>query len=296
MPAEVHNLKMIRGIGPGVESRLHAAGIHTYQDLAAQEPETIAALLADLAGLSAARIIKQDWIGQARARMVDLATSAADETLTQLGRQHYASYTVELLLDEDNRVRRTRVVHIQSGAEEAWAAWEDERLLRFLIAQADLKLVAADQPAVANTRADEYLETTAEQPHTKNPATGAAVKPQPRGLTTLITKEISCGRLVQAGREFEVQLRLEWADAPLSEHPHYQHQVTIYAAALEGTHQRLPIGELRGALEPSGQTMLPVMCRPLGPGLYRIAATLVLSKGDQQYPSAFLDGSMLQVY
>ncbi len=44
----------------------------------------------------------------------------------------YATFVVELLLDEHGNVRRTRVVHVQTGAEQRWAGWDQERLLVFL--------------------------------------------------------------------------------------------------------------------------------------------------------------------
>jgi helix-hairpin-helix protein len=65
-PPEIDDLKLINGIGPAVERRLHGVGIFTFAQLAALSPADIAAAVADLAGLSAERIIKQDWISQAR--------------------------------------------------------------------------------------------------------------------------------------------------------------------------------------------------------------------------------------
>jgi predicted flap endonuclease-1-like 5' DNA nuclease len=59
------DFRKIAGIGLAIERRLHEAGILTYQDLAARSPEQIAASLADVAGVSSARIASQDWAGQA---------------------------------------------------------------------------------------------------------------------------------------------------------------------------------------------------------------------------------------
>jgi hypothetical protein len=61
------DFKIIRGIGPGIEERLHKNGVLTYDRLAALSPADIAALLASFAGVSTERIIKQNWIGQAHA-------------------------------------------------------------------------------------------------------------------------------------------------------------------------------------------------------------------------------------
>jgi hypothetical protein len=49
-------------------------------------------------------------------------------------REHYATFVVELLLAEDGRVRRTRVVHVQTGAEDRWPNWNGPRLLDFVVA------------------------------------------------------------------------------------------------------------------------------------------------------------------
>lgn len=65
-PPEVDDLKKINGIGPAVEHRLHRVGIFTFAQLAALSSADVAAPLIDLTGLTAERINKQDWIGQAR--------------------------------------------------------------------------------------------------------------------------------------------------------------------------------------------------------------------------------------
>jgi hypothetical protein len=49
-----------------------------------------------------------------------------------LEQRPYATFVVELLLGQDGGVRRTRVVHVQTGAEQKWAGWDEERLLAFL--------------------------------------------------------------------------------------------------------------------------------------------------------------------
>ncbi|MCS6881569.1 MAG: hypothetical protein RMK84_09455 [Oscillochloridaceae bacterium] len=56
----------IAGIGPVIKRQLYAAGIRTFQQLAAIAPEDIIRLAKDLPLLSVERIIRQDWTGQAR--------------------------------------------------------------------------------------------------------------------------------------------------------------------------------------------------------------------------------------
>jgi hypothetical protein len=65
-PPNSDDLKLINGIGRVVENRLHERSVYTFAQLSALSPADIAAAVADVAGLTAERIIKQDWIGQAR--------------------------------------------------------------------------------------------------------------------------------------------------------------------------------------------------------------------------------------
>ena len=65
-PPGSDDLRLIDGIGPAVEHRLQGVGVNTFDQLAALSPADIAAAVADLTGLTTERIIKQDWIGQAR--------------------------------------------------------------------------------------------------------------------------------------------------------------------------------------------------------------------------------------
>jgi hypothetical protein len=73
------DLKLINGIGKAVEDRLHDHSIYTFAQLVAASPADIAAAVAGLAGLSAERIIKQDWIGQARKLASKSVLSEAQE-------------------------------------------------------------------------------------------------------------------------------------------------------------------------------------------------------------------------
>jgi hypothetical protein len=136
------DFQQIQGIGAAIDGRLHDAGILTYQDLAALTPEQIAASLAGLAGLSPARIASQDWAGQAGR----LAGPAAPPLPSEPD-QHYASFHIELLLDVDDSVRRTKVRHHQSGTDEAWAGWDEGRLLALL--REHIPIMAPRQPAEA---------------------------------------------------------------------------------------------------------------------------------------------------
>ena len=55
-----------------------------------------------------------------------------NSSVASTGRQHYATFAVELLLSADDRVRRTRVTHVQSGVIVSWAGWRPTELMAFL--------------------------------------------------------------------------------------------------------------------------------------------------------------------
>jgi len=61
-------LTEIDGIGPAYERALNALGIHTFAQLAAQNPDDLAARLSSVR-VTAARIKRDQWIEQAAARI-----------------------------------------------------------------------------------------------------------------------------------------------------------------------------------------------------------------------------------
>lgn len=87
--ARSDDFKLINGIGPAVEKRLHGVGVTNFAQLAALSPADIAAAVAGIAGLTAERIIKQDWIGQAR-RLMEESTSGESQKQVELAAESFA--------------------------------------------------------------------------------------------------------------------------------------------------------------------------------------------------------------
>jgi len=174
---KIDDLKLINGIRPVVEHRLHRVGIYTYAQLAALSPADIVEAVASIGGLTSERIIKLDWIGKARKRasgsivsepdwikqarqlVVDVpvtrrkydaelpgetqrftgATSEPqEETKTPVDSPRYATFTVELLLSADNEALSTRIAHRESGDEKTWDSLPHVELLSFFIQHAQL--------------------------------------------------------------------------------------------------------------------------------------------------------------
>ena len=68
MPISHDDLKLISGIGPGLEKKLRDAGITSYLQIAALTPAEIAELEATVVKFTG-RISRDDWIGQAQQLM-----------------------------------------------------------------------------------------------------------------------------------------------------------------------------------------------------------------------------------
>ena len=140
------DLQSINGIGPTVARRLHKSDVVTYSDLAALTPAGIAELLTDVAGVSAARIAKQDWIGQAR-RLVGGPTQASHLGEHRPERhQRHVTFHVELVVGPDDGIRRTHVHHQQSDITDTWAGWQPEQLIAFLHHRASIDEPATVEP------------------------------------------------------------------------------------------------------------------------------------------------------
>ncbi len=135
------DFKRIKGIGPAAAQKLHSAGVITFAQLADLSPSDLASLIP---GLSTKRVAREGWTRQARKltpKPARVKPGAAATGMT--GHQFYATFTIELLLDEHRFVRRTRAVHIQTGDEATWAGWEGARLNSFLAERAGLVSQAA---------------------------------------------------------------------------------------------------------------------------------------------------------
>jgi hypothetical protein len=250
-----------------MESRLHNVGILTYAQLAALSPEELVERLG-LSGMAAKNVSKHDWAGQARqfatspeatpaepAPALPLQTLGAEDASS--GRQHYATFTVELLLGEESEVRRTRVKHIQEGEQETWAGWEDGRLVSFFVEHAALR-----GPATAGASA---LAGGAEQL--------AELDIEVTGLEVDEAEEMDGSRL---RAQIEFQLSGIAAKQVASERAAYFIHILAYMIA---TGETIVLTAVQGELQPG--TLLYMKSVDFAPpqvGHYQLLATVVLSE------------------
>ncbi len=291
---QADDFKLIHGIGPGIESRLHAAGIRTYAQLATMTPEQVVSSLGKVIGLTSERVSDQNWIGQAH----DLAPVApADNSNDVAVRQHYATYTVELLLSEDKGVRRTRMMHIQSKTEETWAGWDEKRFLDFVIQRAELNL---SESQASRLSAEELTrpERNNIEPLIVTPKLSG--NPRLGELRTISLQTGYKGRILPRHQPFEVDLTLDMTKLVIPDNMTVGYAAQFFVKAF-GNGARQKIGEALGAFTTVDTVEMSIKNTGLKEGTYRISVDLALSLQPAE-PAAQpelmmpLDGGLLQVY
>jgi hypothetical protein len=121
------DLQAIRGVGPKIEAQLKAAGITSLEQLARTSLNELVTLLRDVRPrYDADRIIREGWLAQA-ARL-----AATEHVPADTGRYRH-NFTAEVHLEVgSDDVISSKVVHVQTGDEDAWAGWDADRLVRFI--------------------------------------------------------------------------------------------------------------------------------------------------------------------
>ncbi len=304
MHTTADDFKQIHGIGPAIEKRLHQAGILTFSQLSAMAPDELATLFTDMTGFSVERIVQKNWIGQARQLAAEQeSVQTVNKPKTLEGHQHYAVFTVELLLDEENTVRRTRAMHVQSQAEEVWAGWEEPRLVNFFTESAGLKIPQANEAVRAKQPPAEIVEK----------APGIHGEPQAVTPTPAISGELRLGklvlgaagieeplRLIYSDQTFRVKFMLDLTDVQVSRDVPLDYSAKVYAKRL-GEVSRQPVGQAEGRLLTADRIDLDVKGIHLPRGTYRMEVFVKLSSpGEMAKPGyglmAMAEGGLLQIY
>ncbi len=290
---QADDFKLINGIKSGIENRLHNAGITSYAQLIALSPDDIVAAVGTLVGMTADRVIKQDWIGQARQlesqREQALAEMQSDQSRAE--RQHYATFTLELLLGGENEVRRTRIMHIQGKAEETWAGWEQVRVIDFIISRAELRLPKAE-PVQAGTG---LIETTL--PESPQPVLG---NPRLQELVAIPSAEDSPRRLISASQPFGVRMTLDLSEVSSPKDTPLEYSTTFFSKKL-GRGERMTVGNAKGSCMPEEKVVIGIENATLQEGVYRLEAEVVLKLlSEKAIPDSGLttqlEGGLLGIY
>jgi len=239
------DLQKITGIGAALAARLAEAGVTTYRELACHAPQRLAALTR----VPTAKIVSQDWAGQARR----LAGSALTEPE---GQQKYATFHVELLIDADNTVRRTKTRHFQTDTEESWPGWDDQRLIAVMRRKAALDAPAADPP----------LRELPGPPRPAGPPPIHAEGPTP-------AEEGTHGSFRLASQPTAVRMRFQVG--PGLDAGEVDFTVEVAACSLADGH-RHSLAPASGTATIDRPVTLELAGPPLPPGIHRLEATVII--------------------
>ncbi len=313
-PPRIDNLRLINGIGPAVEKRLNGVGVFTFAQLAALPPADIAAALADLTGLSSERIIKQDWIGQARKLAAESATSEAQrvveapveppaviehaqsatlsvesekDAVPSRERYHPTTFTLEFLLDEDNNIHSTHVLHVQSKREDTWTGWQKTQLVDFLSQSAGLN-IPSDEPALLSAKEPDHAPAVVEESHHapvlvtgSEPLTPLAAQPRLAGTLRVREMEMigvessSPRRNLTRDEPFGVRLTLDLTELQVPGNTPLNYKASIYGKDLS-SRSSLALGKAQGTIIPADTVTIKVERNTLPEGIYQLAATVIL--------------------
>lgn len=304
LPEEHDDFQKLDGIGPAMERRLVEAGIRSYGQLTAVSAQELATLLP---GITAEKIEQNNWHGKAQ-------TLAQAQAATASGNgQHYATFTVKLLLNKDNSVRRTHITHVQQEEhKETWAGWQPKRVQSFIRQHAQIG--GKQPPAKAQTAAaastipfgkaaaspsfdlriepiDELTMHFVESSPASSAETAASTdseqsvlsqKPsqstQPESAPEPLSVELNTpNNLLEHGHAFNVQLFLDLARLAHDKQTPLNYQAAIYAARLDGG-TRQKVGSAYGAINTVAKTVaIDVPSQIALPGTYRLEAEMAIA-------------------
>lgn len=291
--------RQISGIGPGIEQRLHSAGIHTFAQLGELSIEEILAVLNGMVGITRERVTQQDWPAQARRLAQELQPLAEAGDRPQLPQENfrsepppetependwrkYESFMVELLIDENHQVRRTRVVHVRSNEKSSWAGWNPHHLDKWVAKQLHLSQ-PQELDDLSSTRVNGSVTI--------------------RSLSIFPLAADSSTHFIDSYQPFHVHILLDLSQASVRPNMGLVYQAAVEAHPL-GSGRSFHLGSNSGPLSHSNeseQAILSIKTNGIPEGTYRLEATvLVYSEGslspEQDGARAMIEGELLQVF
>ena len=243
--------------------------------------------------------------------------------------QHYESFIIRVLLNDDGSIHDTRMEHIGTGEVKRWAGWEHGAMLGFIKkasarAASPVLLAAPVGPLHAEPHPEAPPESVAEptatglvpfisqppvtarapttpspsaQPEASQPAasSAAAWDATPPGLLAPIVSLRPDRTLLRAAQPFKVILSLDLTNVAK------QSGRVIYSAVIVarqlGGRSGGTIASPRGLLKVAGTTTITIDAGGLPPGIYILEAAVSLRAAGASHAgvAAMAEGIMLQV-
>jgi len=210
--------------------------------------------------------------------------------------QHYESFIVRVLLNDDGSIRDTRMEHIGTGEVKRWAGWEHDAMLGFIKEAASppappVLLAAPLGPLDAEPHPESVPESVTEP----SAAGSAAAEASPPGLLAPIVRLRPDRTVLRAAQPFGLTLSLDLAKAvPQSEGLIYS--AAVLARQLGGRSDRI-LASPCGLLKVAGTTTISIDTEGLPPGIYLLEAAVSLRASGTSHGgiAAMAEGIMLQV-
>lgn len=295
-PIGADDFTLIRGIGPHVKRRLHAARIHTFAQLAALSPEEILATIGKMPGMSVERIIRENWVGQARERVTTVALpNPTDEKAPQHG-QRYATFKVELLIDETGGLRRTHIAHVQSTDNSSWAGWEQARFIDFIVSHAELSTRCAEEIRAAFIPRPAALVPTSEETEATLTGERRTNTRRLREFVVIPKGSVNPRMILSRDEPFSIRLTLDLSDLVTPAQTWLNYEATARAKNLDRGVKEI-VGQSRGTILSADTITINIEGKPIPAGTYRLEAMVALVPPSTESPSPLmLSGGVLQVY
>lgn len=316
--AGADDLTRIGGIGSKIADRLYAAGILTYADLASRSADELSKLLSDVSGLSAGRL--DNWRDQARELAAAAPQAVPESPVAEVPAgevpagapgdgQHYESFLVRVLLNEDGSVRRTTAQHIRTGSERHWPGLERQALPEFIetaIASAAPSSTAPAEPPPVEPPSDQArqaeaihgapaeLVTVDGTPAEPVAVGGAPAPPGPARQTSSAALSVEAA-VLRAAEPFTMTMTIDLAE-PASHADRLAYSAVIVARPMAGG-PKLTVAESDGLLATTSPA-ITIYGAGLPPGAYRLDGAVSLREPGRNQPmhlAALAEGLLVQV-
>jgi hypothetical protein len=299
------DFRLIKGLTKTAKAKLHTAGILTFAQLAAMSPHEVIVAIGSSQEITAEHILREDWIGQASklAAPTEVVVEPGIEPPAQQPipepDERRTSFALELKLNEDNTVRQTRVMYVESeetDAEENWPGWDETRLLGFIARRG--KITSTPKVEMKETQAAPAtgisIEERLNQLFSKSgvgatanafSVTNPSVEAVPAKLVPPLSSklEVFAGEsgvpsgLAVSGEPYCVRVRLDSTEVKPLAASELAYRVTVYARHLASKFepkQYLVIGESEGVLAATDELVFTVNGAKLSQGAYRLHAAV----------------------
>lgn len=203
--------------------------------------------------------------------------------------EYSAVFSVDLLLDNQNHIRRTHVVHVQSQKGNFWAGWNKDQLASFIYENASIRETIEKKPAVESL------------PKAEKHAEAQEIQGDLHISEVEIQSESDKGaqRLVLVDEPFAVGLLLDMSKTPIPPQTLLQYQIEAHVKNLaNGNRQK--IGEDKGTFKSESLSPLMVNCHSLPQGSYRLDVCVILLTNTEDLNSksrlmAMTEGKLFRV-